>query len=77
MPIDQFSALIALLPEIESVLHQKGISVSRPDYDETVEESDKGAEAEKEDFSKESPRDAVITGRSNIETTSDEDEDEE
>lgn len=69
MPIEQFSAFVSLLPEIESVLHEKGIVVPRPEYNESGEkvEADKGNSDTK---------DAASTGRSNIEETSDEDEEE-
>ena len=32
LPIDQFSALVTLLPHIESVLKDKGIELARPSY---------------------------------------------
>ncbi|KAJ9228553.1 hypothetical protein DTO166G5_8471 [Paecilomyces variotii] len=69
LPIEQFSAFVSLLPEIESVLHEKGIAVPRPEYNESGEkvEADKGNSDTK---------DAASTGRSNIEETSDEDEEE-
>lgn len=38
MPIEQFSSLISLLPEIEGVLSQKGVGLPRPSYDGAAEE---------------------------------------
>ncbi|RAO71228.1 uncharacterized protein BHQ10_007240 [Talaromyces amestolkiae] len=61
LPIEQFNALIGCLPEIEQVLSAKGISVPRPAYN--------GASGVKED-------EGEASGKKNIDTTSDEDEDE-
>ncbi|GAD98302.1 RNA polymerase II transcriptional coactivator, putative [Paecilomyces variotii No. 5] len=68
MPIDQFSAFISVLPQIESVLHEKGVVVPRPEYDESGEE----VEGDKDTSSKE----AAVMGRSNIEETSEEEDEE-
>ena len=40
MPIDQYSALMALLPQIEKQLKAKGEAVGRPDYDDKATEED-------------------------------------
>jgi len=49
--MDQYGALVSLLPEIEKVLQQKGEKVPRPKYDRTANEEgkeDQGAEIEAE-----------------------------
>lgn len=73
LPIDQFSALLALLPDIETALQEKGVSIPRPDYVELGANSD-GDDGEKgltDELSGARP------SRMNIEATSDEDESEE
>jgi hypothetical protein len=61
--MEQYSALIRYLPDIEDVLSQKGESVPRPDYAEPASEK------------MESSKDLKKGGRKNIEATSDEDSD--
>ena len=70
MPMDQFSAFVSLLPEIEAVLKESGQTVPRPDYTGVggppVESDDEDASGDQEDSS-----------RKNIDATSDEDEEDE
>ena len=70
MPVDQFSAFVELLPQIEKELAKKGEKVPRPQYDGVKKEEDVKQELESDDDGGNSrPK------RSNIEATSDEDED--
>jgi len=64
MPVDQFSALVSLLPEIEEALKQNGEALPRPIY------SGAGDPSENEGQGNQSP------SKQNIEATSDEDEEE-
>lgn len=73
MPIDQYSTLLTLLPEIESTLNEKGVAVPRPDYATLNSKSDAGNS--EEDSTDELS--AAHHSRKNIEATSDEDECEE
>ncbi len=70
MTIEQYSALINLMPQIEAMLSAKGESVPRPNYDGTAhaemggdDDDDDDDEAEDDDPKK-----------ANIEATSDEEE---
>lgn len=69
MPVDQFSSLVSLLPEIETTLQQSGESLPRPDY--SSYESRTGAQ--KSDGKQE----GAVSPKKNIEATSEEDESEE
>ncbi|KAJ5084302.1 ssDNA-binding transcriptional regulator [Penicillium alfredii] len=71
MPLDQFSSLITILPDIEQALKQNGVSLPRPVYSDNVDPSDEGDEADQEDSGegKSSPK-------QNIEATSEEEESE-
>ncbi|CEL01548.1 hypothetical protein ASPCAL01129 [Aspergillus calidoustus] len=73
LPTDQFSALVALLPDIETALQEKGVSISRPNY--AGQRATFGADEEEEDSTDELS--APGPTRKNIEATSDEDEEEE
>ncbi|KAL2859946.1 transcriptional coactivator p15/PC4 family protein [Aspergillus lucknowensis] len=69
LPIDQYSTLMTLLPDIETVLQEKGVSIPRPDYvgvgtSSRVDEEDDSTD----ELSRTGP------SRKNIEATSDEDE---
>lgn len=81
MTIEQYSALVDLMPQIEKTLEKKGQQVPRPQYESTAsaapaadqEERDQGepeAEEEEEDVKPETKY-----GKRNIEATSDEEED--
>ena len=70
MPMDQYSAFLELLPQIEKELAKKGERVVRPQYDRQVEK-------EEEDVADEEPEidESNLVSKSNIEATSDEEED--
>ncbi|KAL4869960.1 hypothetical protein BDV12DRAFT_166727 [Aspergillus spectabilis] len=72
LPIDQFSTLLTLLPDIEAALQEKGVTIPRPNYANTSAHSDGNDEAEDstDELSGAPPL------RKNIEATSDEDESE-
>ena len=72
MPMDQYSALIQLLPQIEKELVKKGEKVPRPRYDEQVKEEDDVVEDEEDS---EVDEGNGLPKKSNIDATSDEDED--
>ncbi|KAL3456321.1 transcriptional Coactivator p15-domain-containing protein [Aspergillus heterothallicus] len=73
LPVEQFSALLTLLPDIEAALKEKGVPIPRPNYVEQVATSD--VDEEEEDSTDELS--APGPTRRNIEATSDEDEEEE
>ena len=71
MTMDQYSAFIELLPQIEKELVKKGERVGRPQYDGQVNKEeevvgDEDSVAEKTN---------LVLRKSNIEATSDEEED--
>ena len=71
MPMDQYSALIELLPHIEKELVKKGEKVPRPRYDGHVKEEKDMVE---EDEDSEVDEGNGLPKKSNIDATSDEDE---
>ncbi|KAL5332845.1 transcriptional Coactivator p15-domain-containing protein [Aspergillus crustosus] len=73
LPIDQFSTLMTLLPDIELVLQEKGETIPRPKYDnfDTLPGGD-----DEVDDSTDELLGAAPPSRKNIEATSDEDESE-
>jgi hypothetical protein len=57
MTMEQFSAVVALLPQLEEAVAEKGERIPRPDYDgkpsrvaEAANESDDDAQAPKANF---------------------------
>ncbi|KAJ5621191.1 ssDNA-binding transcriptional regulator [Penicillium herquei] len=66
LPIDQFAALIKILPELEQAVQDSGESLPRPIYSGDTDETTH-AKADK----------SPSPSKQNIEATSDEDEDEE
>lgn len=64
MSVDQFSALIRLLPDIEQSLKQQGESLPRPVYSGDAGKSDDGSDEE--------PDRTASPSKQNIEATSDE-----
>ncbi|KAH8695905.1 putative RNA polymerase II transcriptional coactivator [Talaromyces proteolyticus] len=66
LPIEQFSALISHLPEIEEALSQKGITIPRPPYNGLAEDGNEDDE----------PIQPISSGKKNIDVTSDEEEEE-
>ncbi|KAL4903740.1 hypothetical protein BDW74DRAFT_38956 [Aspergillus multicolor] len=73
LPIDQFSALLTLLPGIEIALQEEGVAIPRPNYANqgTNSDGDEGDDDSTDELSRARPT------RKNIEATSDEDESEE
>ena len=63
MTVEQYSAFVGLMPQIETLLSQKGESVPRPNYDGAPPPADEDDEDEEDDEKK-----------ANIEATSDEEE---
>jgi hypothetical protein len=83
MTVEQYSALVDLMPQIEKALETKGEKVPRPKYDTSKEPAEgrvDGAHEESEDEEKAIPVKAETKNgkrkKANIEATSDEDEDE-
>ena len=66
MTVEQYSALINLLPQIESSLKGAGAKVPRPKYEEDtlIDDAEENSKDDEDGFLK----------RSNIDATSDEDE---
>jgi hypothetical protein len=82
MTMEQYSALVELMPQIETALEKQGEKIPRPNYETTArdapaedqgEEQDEGSEAE-EDSRKAKSKNGKRR-KANIEATSDEDED--
>ena len=78
MPLDQYAAFVQLLPAIETELARKGQKVPRPEYRRPVPND--GAGGKEEEGGDLELSDAGDEGggpikKSNIEATSDEDED--
>jgi hypothetical protein len=72
--MDQFSALVTLLPDIETALQEKGVSIPRPHY---VGQGATSSADEEEEEDSTDELSAPGPPRKNIEATSDEDEEEE
>ncbi|KAL2842962.1 transcriptional Coactivator p15-domain-containing protein [Aspergillus pseudoustus] len=77
LPVDQFSALMTLLPDIETALQEKGVSIPRPNYAAQGAASGGDGEGEEEEEDSTDELSAPGTTRRNIEATSDEDDEEE
>ena len=71
MPLDQYSAFIELLPQIEKELGKNGETVPRPQYEGQLS-VERGVQKEGESDVDEANG---VQKKSNIEATSDEDED--
>lgn len=69
MSVEQFTALINILPDIEQALSEKGVSVPRPDYS--------GVSGQSEDGDGNQDKAGSPSNKQNIEATSEEDEGEE
>lgn len=83
MTIEQFSALVELMPLIEKTLEKKGERIPRPNYDSAAKDPPAGdhEEQEHEESEAEAPTENVKAKvqngkrkKANIEATSDEDE---
>ena len=71
MPVAQFSAFVALLPHIETVLKSKGEMLPRPEYDKVEMGASSGGEMDGE---AEVTDEDVVGGKKNFEATSEEEE---
>ncbi|PYH97782.1 PC4-domain-containing protein [Aspergillus ellipticus CBS 707.79] len=75
LPVDQFSSLVILLPEIEATLRKIGGSIPRPRY---ISKSGKTVDEEEEEEEEEDDDDGtgnLSDSRKNIEATSEDDSD--
>ena len=70
MTLEQYSAFVKLLPQIEVALKKDGASVPRPNYDGDVTLTDDGDSVDKNGGQDE----GGFMKKSNIDATSDEDE---
>ncbi|KAK0248579.1 hypothetical protein B0A54_11255 [Friedmanniomyces endolithicus] len=83
LSVDQYTALLSVLPRLENLLHGRGIEVPRPQYDgpaatnmlpeEEAEEAEEVAEEEQDVKPSKRKLDKKLI-KANHETTSDEDE---
>jgi hypothetical protein len=72
LPIEQFSAIVTLLPTIEVQLSEQGVEVPRPEYDGDRSRVQPDTAEQRDD---EDDLVANVEGKkSNIEATSDEDD---
>lgn len=71
LTLDQFNAVIELLPHIETVLVGKGEKVSRPDYTAQTEPVGREEDDDEGDGEQEEEEEAVVV-KKNFEETSDE-----
>lgn len=71
MSIEQYSALVDIMPQIEETLARKGEKVPRPDYSGNAEPVQDGRH-DKDDEDDETGR--AHTTKANIDTTSDEED---
>jgi hypothetical protein len=81
MTVEQYSALVDLMPQIEKVLENKGEKIPRPKYESTIKDAPAAGDGEQEHEEiapePENPKPKVLNGKrkkANIEATSDEDE---
>ncbi|KIW76517.1 hypothetical protein Z517_11263 [Fonsecaea pedrosoi CBS 271.37] len=68
MSIEQYSAFVQIMPQIENVLKSQGEKVPRPNYDGSAPTADDGSNQE------DAEEDEEMDRKPNIEATSDEDE---
>ena len=71
MPMDQYSVFVGLLPQIERVLVKKGEKVPRPQYGGEIQTEG----GDMTDEESEVDEGSGVQKKSNIEATSDEEED--
>ncbi|KAI6875063.1 hypothetical protein KC343_g5779 [Hortaea werneckii] len=71
LSVDQYNAVVEIMPQIEQVLKGKNVEVARPDYDKGP---DSGARAQEEGEPNATSDDAKSDKKANHEATSDEDE---
>lgn len=68
MPVDQFAALVKLLPDIEQALEKQGESLPRPEYSNMTGQTAGGSDEELEGNQDKE----ASPSKQNIEATSDE-----
>ncbi|KAI6891842.1 hypothetical protein KC318_g13488 [Hortaea werneckii] len=71
LSVDQYNAVVEVMPQIEQVLKNKNVEVARPDYDKGEES---GAPVQEESEPNAASDDAKSDKKANHEATSDEDE---
>ncbi|KAI6891805.1 hypothetical protein KC318_g13531 [Hortaea werneckii] len=71
LSVDQYNAVVEIMPQIEQVLKNKNVEVARPDYDKG---EDSGASVQEEGEPSAASDDAKSDKKANHEATSDEDE---
>ncbi|KAI6821644.1 hypothetical protein KC340_g12719 [Hortaea werneckii] len=71
LSVDQYNAVVEIIPQIEQVLKNKNVEVARPDYDKG---EDSGAPVQEEGKPNAASDDAKSDKKANHEATSDEDE---
>lgn len=71
LSVDQYNAVVEIMPQIEQVLKNKNVEVVRPDYDKG---EDSGALVQEEGESNAASDDTKSDKKANHEATSDEDE---
>ncbi|KAF7505764.1 hypothetical protein GJ744_000435 [Endocarpon pusillum] len=81
MTVEQYSALVDIMPQLEKALEEKGEHIPRPKYDISVSDADAPAQTEEDDDGSEAQPQRVeikVTNakrkKANIEATSDEEE---
>lgn len=70
--MEQFNTIISLLPQLESVLAEKGEKIGRPDYSEAGSSGTAGDEEKMEED--EEDEEPAAKAKKNFEQTSDEEE---
>ncbi|OJJ42022.1 hypothetical protein ASPZODRAFT_137565 [Penicilliopsis zonata CBS 506.65] len=70
LPVDQFSSLVSLLPDVEVILREKGQTIPRPEYGRTSAAVHDDENKPRSKVGLEEPQ----SSKANIEVTSDEDE---
>ncbi|KAI7090518.1 hypothetical protein KC356_g1481 [Hortaea werneckii] len=71
LSVDQYNAVVEIMPQVEQVLKNKNVEVARPDYDKGA---DSGAPVQEEGELNAASDDAKSDKKANHEATSDEDE---
>ncbi|EEP76046.1 predicted protein [Uncinocarpus reesii 1704] len=76
MTLEQFNALVALLPNLEEVVKQKGGTITRPEYGDEGDNDADEADQEMEEEEGQATKRNKVSPEKNIEATSDESEEE-
>lgn len=81
MTVEQYSALVDIMPQLEKALEEKGEHIPRPKYDITTSDAPAPAQTEEDDDGSEAEPERVEIKvknarrkKANIEATSDEEE---